>query len=84
MNIPMPAGFEPPPEAEVGGEFDAVLRVRLEEDGTLTALTLDGAELTESEEVEETETVEEVEESPMPADGAQNMMKRYGKMMKKA
>lgn len=43
MNIPLPAGFAPPPDAEVGGDFDAVVTFTLTDEGTLTLKAIDGA-----------------------------------------
>ena len=83
MNLSLPAGFEPPPDTEIGGEFEAVATFQLNEDGTLSLLKIDGSEV-EAPEEEKAEVVEEetVEESPMPADAAGNMMNRYASMMK--
>lgn len=60
----MPKGFEMSPDMEVGGQFEAVGTFQDNQDGTLTLIAIDGAEI-EDEPMEE-EIAVGVEE--MPAD----------------
>ena len=68
MKFPIPEGFEMPPDAEVGGEFQAVGTFQDNGDGTLTLVQIDGADIEDAStapdavEIEvETEEVEEEE-----------------------
>lgn len=54
MKFPIPDGFEMPPDAEVGGQFQAVGTFQDNGDGTLTIIQIDGSDIAEME-MEETE-----------------------------
>lgn len=47
LQFEVPEGFEMPPDAEVGGEFQAVGTFQDNGDGTLTLLQIDGADVGE-------------------------------------
>jgi hypothetical protein len=60
MKFPIPDGFEMPPDADVGGEFQAVGTFQDNGDGTLTLIQIDGADI-EGYEMEKEEPEAEVE-----------------------
>ena len=60
MKFPIPDGFEMPPDADVGGEFQAVGTFQDNGDGTLTLIQIDGADI-EGYEMEKEEPKAEVE-----------------------
>jgi hypothetical protein len=66
--INAPADFTPPDDKQVGDEWDATVRIRLEDGGKLCLLTMDGMPLKGGAEQEETEEVAEeaevTEEAP--------------------
>jgi len=45
LKFEIPEGFEMPPDAEVGGEFQAVGTFQDNGDGTLTLIQIDGADV---------------------------------------
>jgi hypothetical protein len=45
LKFEIPEGFEMPPDAEVGGEFQAVGTFQDNGDGTLTLVQIDGADV---------------------------------------
>lgn len=45
LKFEIPEGFEMPPDAEVGGEFQAVGTFQDNGDGTLTLIQIDGADI---------------------------------------
>jgi hypothetical protein len=47
LKFEIPEGFEMPPDAEVGGEFQAVGTFQDNGDGTLTLIQIDGADVGE-------------------------------------
>lgn len=47
LKFEIPEGFEMPPDAEVGGEFQAVGTFQDNGDGTLTLVQIDGADVGE-------------------------------------
>jgi hypothetical protein len=66
--INAPADFTPPDDKQVGDEWDATMRIRLEDGGKLCLLTMDGMPLKggeqETEEVTEEAEEEVTEEAP--------------------
>lgn len=62
MHFSIPEGFEPPMDAEPGGEFTAVGTFRDNQDGTLTLVAIDDAPIMEAEDdKEEAKTEIEIE-----------------------
>lgn len=49
MKFKIPAGFEIPPDVDPGGTFTVVADLKDNEDGTVTLVAIDGAELNKSE-----------------------------------
>lgn len=83
LTFPIPEGFEMPPDAEVGGEFEIVARVKDNEDGTLTITAIDGAEIEMEEEEsggmrggKKVEIEIETEEDPGPGGFKKRAMER--------
>ena len=57
VDFPMPEGFQPPDDTKQGDEFQALATLKVDEDGDLCLLALDGAEVKpEVEEGDEEET----------------------------
>lgn len=69
-----PPGFEPPPDTELGGTFEAVATLSLDEDGKLTLVAIDGAELPKSDKKEDKAAKPESEDEG-------GMMDRMAKVM---
>lgn len=61
LRFEVPEGFEMPPDAEVGGEFQAVGTFQDNGDGTLTLLQIDGADVSGMVEDEESGAKMEIE-----------------------
>jgi hypothetical protein len=56
VDFPMPEGFEPPKGTKPGKEFEALATLKIDEDGDLCLLKLDGADVKpEAEEASEPE-----------------------------
>ncbi len=56
VDFPMPEGFEPPKGTKPGAEFEALATLKIDDDGDLVLLKLDGADIKpESEEAEPAE-----------------------------
>ena len=76
MKFAIPDGFEMPPDAEVGGEFEAVGTFQDNGDGTLTLIRVDGSDVSyESDEGDDEEEVE-VEVEEMEEEEPTSMMER--------
>ena len=45
LTFPLPDGFEMPPDAEVGGQFQAVGTFQDNGDGTLSLVQIDGSDM---------------------------------------
>lgn len=62
-----PTGFEPPQGTQEGGEFDASIRAKLDPDGRLCVLSINGTPLDNpKEEGSESEEEDMKEKSDMP------------------
>lgn len=61
LQFEVPEGFEMPPDAEVGGEFQAVGTFQDNGDGTLTLLQIDGADVSGMVDGEESGAKMEIE-----------------------
>lgn len=57
MKIKIPEGYEIPPDAEEGGEFNAVCLFKDNEDGTITLLEIDESPLEKKEPKKDKSTV---------------------------
>lgn len=56
VDFPMPEGFQPPDGTKPGAEFHALATLKVDEDGDLNLIALDGAQVKpESDEDEENE-----------------------------
>ncbi len=64
IDFPMPEGFEPPKGTKPGQEFEALATLKIDEDGDLCLLKIDGADVKpESEENESKEGDEDKDQS---------------------
>lgn len=66
-----PSTYTPPDDKQEGETFDATVKLRVEEDGRLCVLTLDGVPMTEEEDTEEVEVEEKTSEPQSMAEAAQ-------------
>jgi hypothetical protein len=53
VDFPMPEGFEPPKGTKPGDEFEALATLKIDDDGDLCLLKLDGADVKPEDEEEE-------------------------------
>lgn len=60
IDFPMPDGFQPPKGTKPGKEFEALATLKINDDGDLCLLKLDGADVKP-----------EAEEAPEPEEGAE-------------
>ena len=83
LKFEIPEGFEMPPDAEVGGEFQAVGTFQDNGDGTLTLIQIDGADVSamndeESEGAEMEIKIEAGEEEEEEDEGMYAKARRRG------
>lgn len=82
MKIPIPEGFEIPPDTAPGGEFNAVATFKDNGDGTITLIALDDSEV-EGKDEDLTETGEEpAKVTPTEPQGMYARAKAMGMQMK--
>lgn len=73
-----PSTYTPPDDKQAGETFDATVQLRVEDDGRLCILTIDGVPLDEEKEGEETEGEEEKATAPTSMMEAARMQREQG------
>lgn len=79
MKFPIPDGFEMPPDAEVGGQFQAVGTFQDNGDGTLTIIQIDGSDIAEMEVEDEGPKAKMEFEMEAEGPGAENLFAKAKK-----